>query len=480
MAASLLSLLSAKKNPKERAEDRSEIVLRLGRRQLESLRNEGHPYGESRVRALRRLLADGGGLPLLFPDHDVGFRYNGEGAAIFAGTRTRIGSPPRPAGAAEASSERSSHPFLGGNQGQENGFNGAVSSSSGSSPLGMLRLGGRMPHFVLRPSWDDTIESAACNDSSVPVLSTVDLPDQIRGLLLSRSDSKLPSAAHLAIFGSRVASGASRPGASLASVLVVSPLPSVAVHSGDRDEPDGGAVVPAAEAVSALWLSAAIAAQQPEVGGDSRIAATAGERGAEMGHLTPFRPLIVLTVSPPCCASIPTAATAITRTTTTTKTMSSMKHLEAYLDHRSSTSTTPVTSSEHLSAEARAAVATEGPQQSADGRSNLAIKRLDSISSDATDAAGDWKRSDTRVAVRGGQVLSMHAIDDSAGRLGKAFAAAGVEAVLLRPDGHIAWLGLRLGFGSKLGNRGERGGCGDTVPAAQELRSALDAVYSTG
>ncbi|CAN0599242.1 unnamed protein product, partial [Ectocarpus sp. 12 AP-2014] len=71
MAASLLGKTSAA----ESSEERSERILRLGRRQLESLREEGHPYGESRVRDLRRLLAEGGGLPLLFPEHDVGFAY---------------------------------------------------------------------------------------------------------------------------------------------------------------------------------------------------------------------------------------------------------------------------------------------------------------------------------------------------------------------------------------------------------------------
>lgn len=473
VAASLLSSLLKTNDPEECSEERSENVLRLGRRQLENLREEGHPYGEARVRALRQLLADGGGLPLLFPDHDVGFRYSGEGAAVFAGERTG----PRPA------SVRSNLPPLRGGHERGDCSDCAVSCShsrpsSSPSPLDTLRLGGRMPHFVLRPSWDENVDKAASRDL-VPSLSTVDLPDQIRGMLLSRPDSKVPSGEHLGIFGSRVATGASRAEASLASVLIVSPLSSVAVHSGDRDRHDDSAVVSTVEAVSARWLSAAIAAQQPE-GDDSRGAATAGEGAAGTDRRTPFRPLIVLTVSQLCRASIPAAAAITTTTTTTTAVVSSVKHLEAYLDHRSSIRTTPATSSAHVDAEVGAALAAEGPQQS-DERLSLYAKRLGSKSSDVSDLAsdGDGKRSDTRAAVLGGQVLSMHAIDDGAGRLGKAFAAAGTEAVLLRPDGHIAWLGLGLGCGSKLGSRGEGEDWSDCV-LVQELRGALDTVYTMG
>ena len=478
MAASLLSLLS----PKDRSGERSESILRLGRRQLESLRVEGHPYGESRVRALRRLLADGGGLPLLFPDHDVGFRYSGKGAAVFAGTRTA--TRPRPVGAAGGSPVSSNRQLLGGDHERGDHCRSTVSSRAPSPPpFGTLCLGGRMPHFILRPLRDEGIDSSACKDA-IPSLSTVDLPDQIRGLLLSCADSKVPATAHLAVFGSRDATRACQARASLASVLVVS-LPSVPVHLGDGDRPDDGNVVAAAKAVSTRWLSAVVGAQRPEVGGDSKGTTIAGTGAPETDRRTPFRPVIVLMVSPPRCASISTTPSA-SITGTTTKRAPSINHLEAYWDPRISNRTSPVTSSEHMDAEARAAVAAEGPQHSADEMMDLVATTLASRSRDEANAAddddgrdggdSDGERFDARAAVLGGQVLSMYAIDDGAGSLGKAFGAAGVEAVLLRPDGHIAWLGLGLDVGSKHGARGEVVQCREPT-LVRELRSALDTVY---
>eukprot|EP00903_Cladosiphon_okamuranus_P019518 g17949.t1 len=340
MAASLLSLLSLN-NTEDRSE-RSEYILRLGRRQLASLRVEGHPYGESRIRALRRLLAEG-----------------------------------------------------------------------------------------------------------------VDLPDQIRRVMLSCAGSNLcvPSVAPFTGFGGRAETRAS-----LASVLVVSLPQSMEVYSGGSQRPDDGTVVPAAEVMRARWYRAVVAALEPGVGGDSEDAATAtatagtGNGAAGTNRRTPLWPIILLAVSPPRHASVSTAATpSITSNTT----MSSIKHLEAYLDHGNSDRATLATISELVDAEARAAVPAEGSQESTDERSNLVFDR--------------------RCEVPKGPVLSMHAIDDGAGRLGKAFAAAGAEAILLRPDGHIAWLGLNVG--SKLGSCGQAGEHDDPV-LVQELRSALDTVYS--
>eukprot|EP00752_Nemacystus_decipiens_P018294 g16411.t1 len=491
ITASLLSLLSPK-DRQDHSEERSESILRLGRRQLESLRVEGHPYGESRVRALRRLLADGGGLPLLFPHHDVGFRYGGNGAAVFAGEKT--GRRPQQGGSAQASSVRSSRRLLRGGHERGDDSGGDVSScrfrSPSSLPLGTLRLGGRMPHFVLRPLRDEGVGNEACKDS-VPSLSTVDLPDQIRELLLSCAGSKVPPASHLAIFGSRATTRACQARASLASVLVVSLPPSMPVHNGDRGRSEDRTVGAAAEAVSERWLNAAVAAQDPEVGGDSMGATTAGKGAAGTDHRASFRPVIVLTVSHPRCTSISAPASA-SITTTMTETVSSVKHLEAYLNHRISIGigignrNAQVPNSEHSGAEARAALSAEGPQQAADARLNLVATRLASNPRDKTNAAGDdevdaegdsdGERPDTRAAVPRGQVLSMHAIDDGTGKLGKAFAAAGVEAVLLRPDGHIAWLGSRLDVARKRGSRDDGVECLEPV-LVRELRSALDTVY---
>jgi hypothetical protein len=39
------------------------------------LEKPGHPHGERLIAAVREVLSTGGGLPLLFPRHDIGFRY---------------------------------------------------------------------------------------------------------------------------------------------------------------------------------------------------------------------------------------------------------------------------------------------------------------------------------------------------------------------------------------------------------------------
>lgn len=111
------------------------------------------------------------------------------------------------------------------------------------------------------------------------------------------------------------------------------------------------------------------------------------------------------------------------------------------------------------------------------------VDGLVSAPDDAGGISGGGEGSDARGTARDdeekegppppGEVLSMRAIDDSAGKLGKAFAAAGVEAVLLRPDGHIAWLSHRR---DTVGDSDEREGRGYSV-LAEELGRALNAVY---
>ena len=56
-----------------------DAALRLARSPLASLEKEGHPAGELRLQQLRRLLKSGRGLPLFFPEHELGFRYEPAG-----------------------------------------------------------------------------------------------------------------------------------------------------------------------------------------------------------------------------------------------------------------------------------------------------------------------------------------------------------------------------------------------------------------
>lgn len=54
-----------------------EGMLAMGRRPLKALSAPGQPYGAACLKAARQVLADGAGLPLLFPHDDLGFCYNG-------------------------------------------------------------------------------------------------------------------------------------------------------------------------------------------------------------------------------------------------------------------------------------------------------------------------------------------------------------------------------------------------------------------
>ena len=56
-------------------------MLALGRRPLRSLEKAGQPYGAACLTKARNVLRDGAGLPLLFPQDDLGFRYSPRGMA---------------------------------------------------------------------------------------------------------------------------------------------------------------------------------------------------------------------------------------------------------------------------------------------------------------------------------------------------------------------------------------------------------------
>ncbi|CAN0513684.1 unnamed protein product [Ectocarpus sp. 8 AP-2014] len=76
---------------------------------------------------------------------------------------------------------------------------------------------------------------------------------------------------------------------------------------------------------------------------------------------------------------------------------------------------------------------------------------------------------DDSVPTQPGWVLPMRAVDGSGGKLAEALAAARTEAVLLRPDGHVAWLAPRR-TGGKWKGEGDPALVGD-------LERALGAVY---
>ncbi|CAM9141189.1 unnamed protein product [Choristocarpus tenellus] len=136
----------------------ADAALQFGRRHLRSLKYPGHPYGELRLHLLRKLLAAGGSLPLLFPAHDVGFIY--ESGALVQPT-ARLNSAKRR---------------------QDDG------------EITPLVTGGRMPHFPLAPATASVLQaSQAFGERKDLCLTTVDLPDQLRGILCTTGcpESKL-------------------------------------------------------------------------------------------------------------------------------------------------------------------------------------------------------------------------------------------------------------------------------------------------
>jgi hypothetical protein len=79
------------------------------------LEKPGHPHGERLIAAVKKVLNTGGGLPLLFPRHDIGFRY-----AVDSSSNSSTGT------AAQSSS-----------------------TTAAVAGLTSIALGARMPHYVL-------------------------------------------------------------------------------------------------------------------------------------------------------------------------------------------------------------------------------------------------------------------------------------------------------------------------------------------
>lgn len=449
-----------------RPQERSENILRLGRRQLANLRRPGHPYGDWRVRSLHQLLAEGGGLPLLFPEHDVGFAYS-HGAFLPSQCVDK--------GASSAAEDR------------ENGRvkpTGTLSASDearggDSSPHLRIKVGRRMPHLVLRSPATARFDNASggasersgksgtrggksrLRPSPLPLLlSTVDLPDQIRRVFLQSIHTR------------RLDTGNEAARIGLTSVLIV-PASDADGESAQKDR--GGSQTSGVPiSASERWMTAAVSAQKAAPGRRGRLAG-----GPSCSSSPP--PLIVLTVVPPNSGLVSDvrggafdrkqvfdiAQPDMTERRelevgeggkiagqhhwTLGQALTLIQHLEPYLGDACLAQTA---TRAHSTGTDHSVTSTDGNPRSSDvatqGPTGSSACRHEFVPS----RRGKWASSD---------VLSMVAVDDRGESLGKLFAAEGLEAVLLRPDGHVAWIACRR----------NSNGHGDL---AGDLRRALDAI----
>lgn len=102
-------------------------MLALGRRPLRSLEEVGQPYGAACLAKARKVLQDGAGLPLLFPQDDLGFQYH---------RRDQLAGEDK------------------------------------CSSLALIRVGGRLPHIWLQCVHPET-------GAHLGKVSTTDLADQV-------------------------------------------------------------------------------------------------------------------------------------------------------------------------------------------------------------------------------------------------------------------------------------------------------------
>lgn len=112
-------------------------MLALGLRPLRTLEEAGQPYGTACLAKARQVLKDGAGLPLLFPQDDLGFRY-----------------PPMSSGRLRENREQ------------------------GGEDLDIVQLGGRLPHIWLQCAHPRT-------GAHLGKVSTTDLADQLHVALTS-------------------------------------------------------------------------------------------------------------------------------------------------------------------------------------------------------------------------------------------------------------------------------------------------------
>lgn len=358
-------------------------------------------------------------MPLLFPEHDVGFVYR-DGALV----------PGLQAGA--ATNEHRDAKSGGRNAAALGGFEGCDVASSSPGYSG-IRLGGRMPHFVLRPlddrsarsRRDEGVEGSGVATSS-RLLSTVDLPDQIRGAMLRSSVFGSPASSWSTLEGvDRTESacspsgkyGASRGGLVSVLLLVSSGDEDACDNSGDSndDTGTGGAV----DTASVRWRHAAISAQR--------------------GSRNPC-PLVVMTVMPPR-EKIGNIRLGLTRDGSVVGGRASEEGFG--LDDARRPPTTVVGGADDpFSLEAITSWEDLAPYMSEENPA--ADVNASTSSGDATLSHGRSSEWPEEI------VISMLAVDGSDGNIAKAFADAGAEAVLLRPDGHVAWVARRRGASDEI------------------------------
>eukprot|EP00953_Heterococcus_sp_UTEX-ZZ885_P010678 6231-Heterococcus_DN1.PRE.2 len=116
-------------------------ALTLGRQHLSCLEKPGHPHGERLIAAAREVLNTGGGLPLLFPRHDIGFRY-----AVVDNSSSSSGAQPS-------------------------------SNTAAVAGLTSIALGARMPHYVLE------LQQQQQQQQRGSLFSTVDIAAQAAACL---------------------------------------------------------------------------------------------------------------------------------------------------------------------------------------------------------------------------------------------------------------------------------------------------------
>lgn len=315
-----------------------------------------------------------------------------------------------------------------------------------------------MPHFLLSPPVGGTRANQGRDDDGLTLpLSTVDLPDQIRGIIPVRNRAQCYEVSANGTsegvgnldrqgLGISDANAFKASPISLASVLIVAP-------------PIGNASCVAAaraaeDTTGVEWLVAAISAQQ-ELGARTT---TAQQRGSGTSCPT----LVVLTVIPPLDAHAADMTSGIEFSgenspgyDDTTETcapgnedrpwrlavLTQPEHLELYLDH-----------------DASAAISTAAGQSIG----GVAFSKLES----------DGEKGDLfDVASGASAVVAMRAVDGNPRRLRRAFLSAGIEGALVRPDGHIAWMARRGATVDGI----SQGYC-----LKQELVRALGAVYARG